>query len=129
MVIKNNMIGNDSVSSAVSSREFSIGIPAGGNTIFTDCLNVQGLPRISVQAESLDSTTQIVSITLQGAISQQTAGGAPKYFDINPQLALLMSSGNTLFQNYDAAVEFVRIEATTASGVEANLLVRVCASQ
>lgn len=129
MVIKNNMVGNDSVSSAVSSREFGITIPAGGNTVFSECLNVQGMPRISVQAESEDATTQVVSIILQGAISQQTLGGSPKWFDISPQLALLMSVGNTVFQNYDIAVQYVRIEATTTAGVEANLSVRVCASQ
>ena len=129
MVIKNNMIGNDSVSSAVSSKEYTIVIPAGANTRYSDCLCTQGLPRIAIQCESLDNTVQIVTINVQGAISQQAVGGDPKWFDLNPQFALLMSANNTVYANYNIAVEYVRVEASIAGGVAANLLVRVCASQ
>jgi hypothetical protein len=127
MVIKNNMVGMEGVSSSVTSKEYNVTIDAGGNTVTTDCLSVQGLPRIALQVESRDSTTQIVSIILQGAIAQE--GANPRYFSINPQLSLLMSSNNYVYANFDIALEYVRVQAETASGVAANLRIRICASQ
>lgn len=127
MVIKNNMVGMEGVSSATVSKEYNIELEAGGDTGNTECLNVQGLPRIAVQVESRDSTTQVVSVTVQGAIAQE--GANPRYFNLNPQLSLLMSANNYVFANYDVALEYVRVQVETTSGVSASLRIRICASQ
>ena len=72
MVIKNNMVGSEGVSSATVSKEYNIELNAGGDSANTDCLSVQGLPRIAVQVKSRDNTVQIVAITVQGAIAQRS---------------------------------------------------------
>lgn len=130
MVIRNNAIGNESVSSAAVSKEYNVTISS-DNTEATDCLQVQGLPRLTIQVESLDNTAQIVLVTVQGAVSQEgvAGGGTPRYFSLNPQLTLAMTSGNYVFGNYDIALQYVRVNLTNSTGVSANTRVRICASQ
>ena len=127
MVIKNNMIGMNSVSSATTSKEYAVTLDAGGDIKSTACLNVQGLPKIAVQVESRDNTAQVVSVIVEGAIAQE--GAAPRYFKLNPQLSLAMTSGNYVFANYEIALEYVRVTVDTLAGVAANMYIRICASQ
>tara|TARA_R100000406_G_scaffold54598_1_gene37352 strand:+ start:350 stop:733 length:384 start_codon:yes stop_codon:yes gene_type:complete len=127
MVIRNNAIGSSEISASAVSKEYQIQLQAGGDTVRTECLNVQGLPRIAIQIESRDNTTQVVEITLQGGIAQE--GADVRYFNLNPQLSLVMSSGNYVFSNYDMALQYVRIQAETSSGLQARIYVRITASQ
>jgi hypothetical protein len=127
MIVRNNAIGVEEVSSSAVSKEYLVSLTAGGDTQNTDCLNVQGLPRISVQVQSRDNTAQVVSIIVQGAIAQE--GANPRYFNLNPQMALLMSTNNYVYSNYDIALQYVRVVLETTAGVSADVFVRVCASQ
>ena len=127
MIIRNNQFGNYEVSAGAVSVEQDLTLTAGGNTQLTGVLNVQGLPRIAVQVESRDNTAQTVQISLQGAIAQE--GANPRFFDLNPQLALLMSANNYVFGNYDIALQYIRVRAVTLAGVSADIRVRICASQ
>jgi len=127
MVIRNNAIGMQSVSSAAVSKEYEVTLTAGGDTQNTDCLNVQGLPKIAVQVESRDNSAQVVTVLVQGAIAQE--GANPRYFSINPQLSLLMSANNYVFANYEIALQYVRVQLVTAAGLAADVRVRICASQ
>ena len=127
MVIRNNQFGNKEVSSGAVSVEQELSLTAGGDSKTTDCLNVQGLPRIAVQVESRDNTAQIVEITVRGAISQE--GALPRYFSIRPQMSLLMSANNFVFENYNIALQYVQVQCTTAAGLSADVRVRICASQ
>jgi hypothetical protein len=127
MVIRNNAIGSSEVSASAVSKEYPVSLIAGGASQTTECLNVQGLPRIAVQVQSRDNTTQIVSVTVQGAIAQE--GANVRYFNLNPQLSLVMSANNFVFANYDMALQYCRVQVETTSGVSADVYVRITASQ
>ena len=127
MVIRNNPVGKNEVSSGAISFEQDVTLAAGGDAQNSDTLNIQGLPRIAIQVESRDNTAQVVQIIVQGAIAQE--GAAPRFFNLNPQLALLMSANNYVFANYNIALQYIRVNLTTAAGLAADCRVRICASQ
>ena len=111
MVIRNNPVGKNEVSSGAISFEQDVTLAAGGDAQNSDTLNIQGLPRIAIQVESRDNTAQVVQIIVQGAI------------------ALLMSANNYVFANYNIALQYIRVNLTTAAGLAADCRVRICASQ
>ena len=80
MVIRNNPVGKNEVSSGAISFEQDVTLAAGGDAQNSDTLNIQGLPRIAIQVESRDNTAQVVQIIVQGAIAQE--GAAPRFFKL-----------------------------------------------
>ena len=126
-VVRNNAIGNFSVSSAASSRQFDVTNLAGGAAFSSSALLVQGLPRIQIQTESNTATINAVTCELQGAVTQ--TGTAPQWFNIGTFILVTGAAAPQLFFEYNAAVEFIRVVCTNALGAAVSFKVRLLACQ
>ncbi len=126
-VVRNNAIGNFSVSSAALSRQFTIAALAGGATFTSSALLVQGLPRIQIQAASNGANANAVEVTLQGAITQ--SGTAPEFFDIGKFVLVTGAAAPSLFFEYNAAVEFIRVVCINGVGAAVDFKIRLMACQ
>ena len=126
-VVRNNAIGNLSVSSAALSRQFNVVNLAAAAVFSSSALLVQGLPRIQIQTESNTVAVGSIVCELQGAITQN--GAVPQWFNIGTFIMVTGAAAPSLFFEYNAAVEYIRVVCTNGAGAIVSFYVRLLASQ
>ena len=123
-VIRNNVIGELSVSSASTVREWRVNTSTMGDVFTSDALYVQGMKNIALQVADVNQIT----FEVEASISQE--GALPQFFKV-AQFFLNTGGGtNFLYFNYVIPCQFVRVYAFIGSGTpEVLYRVRLMASQ
>ena len=127
-VIRNNGIGEISVSSASTAREWRIDTSTDGNSFVGDSLYVQGMKNIALQVEEFTTNVNQITFEVEASISQE--GALPQYFLVSQFLLNTGAGVNFLYFNYVIPCQFVRVKASIGGGTPAVLYrVRLMASQ